>query len=100
MSRLYNLKKKLRAGLKYSCPYTKPRMSHPPCMHALYSHVPKFLKLYKNVAFFNQQGMEKYNDVASKNYFRSSNHRGISALKQLLLKNTEFNFWKLLVMRG
>lgn len=52
-----------------------------PNMHALYSRVPEFLKLYKNVAFFNQQGMEKYNDVASKNYFRSSNHKGISALK-------------------
>ena len=37
-----------------------------PYMHALYSHVPEFLKLYKNVVFFNQQGMEKYNDVASK----------------------------------
>ena len=57
-----------------------------PYMHALYSHVPEFLKLYKNVAFFSQQGIEKYNDVASKNYFRSSNHREISALKQLLKK--------------
>lgn len=61
-------------------------------MHALYSHVPEFVKLYKNVAFFNQQGMEKHNDVASKNYFRSSNHRGISALKQLLLKKYRVQF--------
>ena len=36
-------------------------------MHPLYSNVPERLKLYKNVAFFSQQGMEQYNDVASKN---------------------------------
>ena len=59
-----------------------------PYMHALYAHVPEFLKLYENVAHFTQQGMEKYNDTASKDYFRSSNHSGISALKQLLLKKT------------
>ena len=57
-----------------------------PYMHALYAHVPEFLKLYENVAHFTQQGMEKYNDTASKDYFRSSNHWRISALKQLLLK--------------
>lgn len=61
-------------------------------MHALYFHVPEFLKLYKNIAYFNQQGMEKHNDVASKNYFRSSNHRGISALRQLLLKKYRIQF--------
>ena len=55
-------------------------------MHALCAHVPEFLKLYENISYFTQQGMEKYNDTASKHYFRSSNHRGISALKQLLLK--------------
>ena len=55
-------------------------------MHALYAHVPEFSKLYENIAHFAQQGMEKYNDTASKDYFRSSNHWRISALKQLLLK--------------
>ena len=59
-----------------------------PYMHALYAHVPEFSKLYENIAHFAQQGMEKYNDTASKDYFRSSNHSGISALKQLLLKKT------------
>lgn len=37
-----------------------------PYMHALYSNVPECLKLYTIVAFFSQQGMEQYNDVASK----------------------------------
>ncbi|CAH3150161.1 unnamed protein product, partial [Pocillopora meandrina] len=57
-----------------------------PYMHSLYAHVPEFLKLYQNLAYYTQQGMEKYNDTASKDYFRSSNHRGVSALKQLFLK--------------
>ena len=30
-----------------------------PYMHALYHHIPEFLKLYINVAHFKQQGMEK-----------------------------------------
>ena len=57
-----------------------------PYMHALYAHVPEFLKLYQNLEYYTQQGMEKYNDTVSKDYFRSSNHRGVSALKQLFLK--------------
>ena len=32
-------------------------------------YVPEFLQLYKNIALFNQQGLEKYNDQASKDYF-------------------------------
>lgn len=57
-----------------------------PYMHSLYAHVPEFLKLYQNLAYYTQQGMEKYNDTVSKDYFRSSNHRGVSALKQLFFK--------------
>lgn len=60
-----------------------------PYMHALYAHVPQFLTLYKNLAYFTQQGMEKYNDTVSKDYFRSSNHRGVSALKQLFSKKAQ-----------
>lgn len=63
-----------------------------PCMHALYAHVPEFLKVYQNISYFTQQGMERFNDTASKHYFRSSNHKGISALKQLLLKKNRINF--------
>ncbi|XP_028513133.1 uncharacterized protein LOC114574525 [Exaiptasia diaphana] len=48
-----------------------------PYMHALYAHVPQFLSLYNNLAYFTQQGMEKFNDTASKDYFRSTNHRAI-----------------------
>ena len=58
----------------------------PPYMHALHCHVPEFLSLYQNIAHYTQQGLEKYNDRASKDVFRSTNHKEIDALKQLFLK--------------
>ena len=58
-------------------------------MHSLYAHVPEFLKLYQNLAYYTRQGMEKYNNTVSKDFFRSSNHREVSALKQLFLKKTQ-----------
>ena len=48
--------------------------------------VPDFLKLYQNISSFNQQGLEKYNDQVSKDYFRSTNHKGSEALHQLMMK--------------
>ena len=54
-------------------------------MHALCNHGQEFLKLYKNIEYFTQQGLEKYNDKASKNYFRSTNFHGVSALEPKLL---------------
>lgn len=63
-----------------------------PYMHALYAHVPEFLQLYTNLEYFTQQGMEKYNDVTSKNFFRSSNHRGVSALQQIFYKKSRVQY--------
>ena len=63
-----------------------------PYMHALLCHVPEFLKLYQNIAYYTQQGLEKYNDRASKDFFRSTNHKGVDALKQLFLKKNRIQF--------
>ena len=63
-----------------------------PYMHAFRCHAPEFLKLYGNIANFNQQGLEKYNDVVSKDFFRSSNHKGVEALRQILLKRNRIQF--------
>ena len=46
-------------------------------MHALCSHVPELLALYGKIEYFTQQGMEKYNDITLKNFFRSTDHRGV-----------------------
>jgi hypothetical protein len=63
-----------------------------PYMHAFCYHVPEFLELYSNIEYFTQQGMEKYNDRCSKDYFRSTNHHGTDALEQLFLKRSRIQF--------
>lgn len=63
-----------------------------PYMHAFSAHVPEFLSLYGNIEQFTQQGMEKYNDITSKNFFRSTNHQGISAIRQLFFKRKRVQF--------
>ena len=57
-----------------------------PYLHVLVSHIPEFLKLYGSITPFSKQGLEKLNDNITKSYFRSTNHRDISSLHQLMLK--------------
>jgi hypothetical protein len=56
-------------------------------MHALVWHVPEFLHLYGTICPFTQQGLEKLNDKTTKDYFWSTNQRGIDALFQLVQKH-------------
>ena len=37
---------------------------------------------------FTQQGLEKYNDTMTKDYFQSTSHRGQECLKQMLQKQS------------
>ena len=46
----------------------------------------EFLEIYKTIALFSQQGLEKLNDDVTKFYFRSTNHHDEASLKQILLK--------------
>ena len=67
-----------------------------PYMHALWAHIPDFLKLYACISDFNQQGLEKCNDEISKCYFRATNHRqrGTVVNHAKEKKNTTFrNLW-------
>ena len=57
-----------------------------PYMHALAMHVSEFIHLYGNLVAFTQQGLEKLNDITTKQFQRSTNHRDISSLKQILEK--------------
>ena len=57
-----------------------------PYIHALMNHVPEFLKLHGGILQFTQHGLEKYNDVMMKQYFRATNHRGQQALLQIMQK--------------
>ena len=86
-----NLKSKIKSWFgQFLKIYQKKDVT--PCTHALYFHVPEFLSLYQNISYYTQQGMEKYKDRASKDYFRSTNHNGLDALTQLLLNKNRIQF--------
>ena len=71
---------------KFSTIYQKKDVT--PYMHALICHVPEFLRQYDgNLTIFNQQGLEKLNDVTTQYFQRGTNHHDISALQQILRKH-------------
>lgn len=53
-----------------------------PYMHCI--HVHEFMKAHGSILQFTQQGFEKYNDVMTKDYFRSTLHHKESSLVQIL----------------
>ena len=57
-----------------------------PYMHCMMMHVSQFISIHGAILPFTQHGMEKYNDVMTKNYFRASFHRGLDCLTQILDK--------------
>ena len=57
-----------------------------PYIHAFSKHVPQFIRLHDNLISFTQQGLEKLNDVSTKEFQRASNHHSIEALRQMLEK--------------
>ena len=57
-----------------------------PYIHAFVNHVPEFLGLHGSLNLFNQQGLEKFNDVTTKIFLKGTNMRGIEALRQSMLK--------------
>lgn len=56
-----------------------------PYIHTMMNHVPEFMRIHHSIVPFTQQGLEKYNDVMTKQYFRATNHDG-KALKQIMEK--------------
>ena len=62
-----------------------------PYMHCMMNHVAEFMKLHGSILPFTQQGLEKYNDTMTKDYFRATSHKGEQCLIQILQK---WSFWK------
>ena len=56
-----------------------------PYIHVFACHLHEFQELYGNVNLFNQQVVEKLNDIITIDYFRSSN-RSNKCLSQILQK--------------
>ena len=57
-----------------------------PYMHCMMQHVGEFMTISGALLPFTQQGLEKYNDTMTKDYFRSTSHRGQECLSQMLQK--------------
>ena len=62
-----------------------------PYMHAFAMHIPQFLKLHGNIGIFTQQGLEKLNDLTTKYFQCSSNHKEMDSLKQILEKQNRLD---------
>ena len=65
-----------------------------PYIHSFANHVAELKKLYGSISTFNQQGLEKLNDVTTKQFQRSTNHYDIQALQQILEKRNRIELLK------
>ena len=63
-----------------------------PYIHVFVAHVPDLLARFGSISQFTQQGLEKLNDMTTKSYFRSTNHRKVYALAQLMHKQNRVEF--------
>ena len=57
-----------------------------PYIHAMANHVSEFMRVHGSILPFTQQGLEKYNDMMTKQYFRATCHRNDEALIQIIQK--------------
>ena len=65
-----------------------------PYIHIFCSHLHEFQELYGNVNLFNQQGLEKLNDLTTIDFFRSSN-KSKGSLLQILKKRTRISLFEM-----
>jgi len=49
---------------------------------------------------FNQQGLEKLNNLTTKHFQRASNHQEYNALKQVLEKRNRLELLEMMVIEG
>lgn len=52
-----------------------------PYIHALMNYVSEFMQLHGSIVQFTQHGLEKYNDIVTKDYFRRTSHHGVEPNK-------------------
>ena len=53
-------------------------------MHCMAQHVGEFMSINGALLPFTQQGLEKYNDQVTRDYFRSSFHKGQECLTDII----------------
>ena len=65
-----------------------------PYIHAMANHTSQFMRVHGSILAFTQQGLEKFNDTMTKDYFRATCHRNEQALIQILQKRNRMEHMK------
>ena len=63
-----------------------------PYIHAMSNHVGEFMRIHSSILLFTQQGLEKFIDVVTKQYFRATSHQNDKALFQLMQKHNRLEY--------
>ncbi len=73
-----------------------PVKSITPYLHCFVSHLSEFRKLHGNFNIFNQQGIEKLNDITTQQFMRnrSTNGSHVDYLNQLMKKRNRIDHYK------
>ena len=78
-------------GLEYLEVYQRKEVT--PYIHVMICHVGEFMRIHGCLISFTQQRLEKYNDTMTKDYFRSSSHKGEQALTQIMEKQNRLEYF-------
>ena len=78
-------------GMKFLEVYQTKEVT--PYRHVMICHVGEFMHIHGCLIYFTQQGLEKYNDTMTKDYFRSSSHKGEQALTQIMQKQNRLEYF-------
>jgi len=69
-----------------------PESKITPYIHCFVFHMVEFLTLFPNLHSFNMQGLEKLNDLTTKYYFKNTNRKSMTFLRQLVEKRNRHEF--------
>jgi hypothetical protein len=75
--------------VKYVSLYTQTSVT--PYMHMFTYHLIDQFKKYGNINYFNTQGLEKFNDLSTMDYFKATNKKDDYCF-QILKRNMRMNF--------
>ena len=71
-----------------------PIKSITPYLHCFVSHLSEFRKLHGDFNLFNQQGIEKLNEITTQQFMRSTNGNHADFLNQLMKKRNRMDHYK------
>ena len=63
-------------------------------IHAFMNHVSEFMTIHGSILSFNQQALEKKNDIITKTFFCASNHQKDTSLKKILEKQNRLEHFE------